>query len=187
MNVPTVLRGLHARVFGESWRSVVAGVAVMVVSLGLSAVTGPAVLLIAAAAIGGLVAGFAFGKDRKPTARIGFRVGFIGAIVALCVGLSLMAGGLWTMEHGPDNLGVTEPPVEEPDAEEPAVVETTADRSDAEESDVSELSTGTSMFYLIGFTILFIPASVLLAMIGSAVGTTVRRAVVPDRYNPPLF
>ncbi|CCQ32300.1 hypothetical protein HTIA_0149 [Halorhabdus tiamatea SARL4B] len=43
------------------------------------------------------------------------------------------------------------------------------------------------MTFLVLFSLVLIPASALLAMLGCAVGTNVRRAVVPDEYNPPLF
>ncbi|WP_275736571.1 hypothetical protein [Halorhabdus sp. SVX81] len=187
-----LLQSLHSRVFTENWRPVVAGIAVML-GIGLLSIgTGNPELLFATSGIGGLVAGFLFGKHSTATTGLGLRVGLIGASLAMCIGLVLMASGSWALVYDAtgDGAGVTgvsgigggESGVAESDMGEAGVDEATTG-----DSGVEELSAGISMGFLLVFGMLFIPASALIALIGSIVGTNVRQAVIPDKYNPPLF
>lgn len=191
MAVPTVLKSLHSKVFTSHWRPVIAGIAVTTMGGILSAVVESELLLFGAPLIGGLVAGFLFGKYWKHTAGIGFRVGVIGATLVIVVGLLLMAGGFWKLPTpeftGTDGIYGEDPGFDEHNQSDVANG-FAGEKSGPENGSRNEYSTSGSMTFLTLFSVaILIPASALSAMIGCAVGTNVRRAVVPDEYNPPLF
>ncbi|ERJ05155.1 hypothetical protein HLRTI_002878 [Halorhabdus tiamatea SARL4B] len=189
MCLQTFLQSLRTTVLTDNWRPVIVGIAVVLVIGFASIVIDILGLLFASGGIGGLVAGFVYGKHWKGTTAIGFRVGVIGAILLVSAGLLVMAGGFWTLQWGPENVGVVDFSEESPgmDTGDPGLEESGPNESTSENSSVRELSTETSMTFLVLFSLVLIPASALLAMLGCAVGTNVRRAVVPDEYNPPLF
>lgn len=193
MAFPASLQSLYSSVYTNHDGPVIAGIAVTAIGGFVSVFVGSELLLLATPTIGGLTAGFLFGKYWKQTAKIGFRVGVIGATLVIGVSLLLLAGGFWTVTVGPPDVGVVGIYEGEPgfdgyygpgDAQEGF----TGGDYRTEEGGEEEVSPKTAMTFLLIFSVgAVIPASALLAMLGCAVGTNVRRAVVPDEHNPPLF
>lgn len=106
MTFPAPLQSLYTSVYTDHDGPVIAGIAVTAAGGFLSAFFGIERLLLATPVIGGLVAGFLFGKYWKQTAKIGFRVGVISTTRVIGVSLLLMAGGFWTVTVGPPDVGV---------------------------------------------------------------------------------
>ncbi|ACV10325.1 hypothetical protein Huta_0137 [Halorhabdus utahensis DSM 12940] len=235
MAIPDALTSLHSRGSADYWLSVIAGIAVMLLTGLVSVVGGVLPLMLATAGFGGLVGGFLYGKHPKRTTIIGYRIGAIGASLAIVVGLVLMASGSWTLTMDPadENVGVTdtiesgaeaydlgdsgvdesapdtanlgEPPEGATSVDDagdgasgngasgpgssgvdtPGSGESGANQSENAYSGVDEFGPQTSMFFLATFALIFIPGSALLGGIGSVVGTSLRRIVVPAQYNPP--